>query len=188
MDIFRKIRPESSESQLVLAGKIFTLIIVVISILWIPVIRHMSDQIYQYLQAVQSYISPPIAAVFIVGVLWKKASGKAAFTTLITGGVIGALRFILDLVSKSHHFRLDILNQIVNISFLNFCIILFIICVGVIIGVSLISPEKLTSKQSILTLKIDEGEKHPSKIWKNINIAMSILIGLTIISLWAHFT
>ena len=186
MDIYKKIKPKSSEKQLVFAGRLFTLVIVLIGILWIPVIRHMSNQIYQYLQSVQAYISPPIAAVFIMGVFWKRASSKAALATLITGGILGALRFIIDLMYKSGEFQWDFLNQIANIAFLNFCIILFVICVSIMFGVTLLFREDLTDSQKALILSKTEREA-VNPVWRIVNISMSILIALTIIGLWIHF-
>ena len=67
-----------------------------ISILWVPLIKYLSNEIYQYLQSVQAYIGAPITATFLVGVLWKRATARAAFTTLITGGLLGAARFTMD--------------------------------------------------------------------------------------------
>ena len=187
MDIYKKIRPQSSEKQLVFAGRIFTLVIVIIGILWIPVIRHMSDQIYQYLQSVQAYISPPIAAVFILGIAWKKASAKAAIYTLISGGILGALRFIIDVLYKSGEFRFGFLNDIAGIAFLNFCIILFIICIFIMILVTLTTSDKPTSQKEALILRMS-GKESRTSIWRVINILMSVVIALTIIGLWAHFS
>jgi SSS family solute:Na+ symporter len=189
MDIYKKIRPESSEKQLVLAGRLFTLVIVIIGLLWIPMIRHMSNQVYQYLQAVQAYISPPIAAVFILGVFWKKASAKAALITLISGGILGASRFIIDMLYKQNGgFDFEFLNVVANIAFLNFCIILFAICMFIMFVVSLISKEKITAEQEKLTIgykenKVTEG----NRIWRIVNIITSVLIALTIIGFWIHF-
>jgi len=187
MDIYKKIRPDSTEKQLVLAGRLFTLLIVIVGIIWIPVIRHMSNQIYQYLQAVQSYISPPIAAVFIMGIAWKRASSRAAIYTLVSGGILGAFRFILDILYKSGEFRSGFLNDIASIAFLNFCIILFVICIFIMILVTLTSREKPSDRQKSLILRRPAGETR-NGTWRIINILMSIVIGLTIIGLWAHFS
>jgi len=187
MDIYKKIRPNSTEKQLVFAGRFFTLVIVIIGILWIPMIRHISNQIYQYLQAVQSYISPPIAAVFIIGILWKKASSKAAITTLVSGGILGACRFIIDVLYKSGEFHWQFLNQVANIAFLNFCIILFVICVLIMVLISLKGNEKINKQQVDLTVKF--GKSHDiDPVWRIVNISASILIGIVIISLWVHFS
>src|SRR6202034_506830 len=89
MDVFRKVYPTADERRLVFVGRVATGVIVVISILWVPLIKYLNSQIYQYLQSVQAYIGAPITAVFLIGVLWKRATGRAAITTLITGGLVG---------------------------------------------------------------------------------------------------
>jgi solute:Na+ symporter, SSS family len=186
MDIYKKIRPSSSEKQLVLAGRLFTLLIVVIGVLWIPVIRHMSDQLFQYLQNVQAYISPPIAAVFILGIFWKKASSKAAIVTLVSGGVLGALRFIIDILYRTGEFRLEFLNKVAGIAFLNFCILLFVVCVLIMVLVTVLGREAISDKQERLVLRATgKGEQNAS--WHFVNILISIFIALTIILLWAYF-
>ncbi len=43
-----------------------------------------------------SYVAPPITAVFLLGVFWKRASGKSAFITLIAGMALGLVSFYLD--------------------------------------------------------------------------------------------
>jgi hypothetical protein len=55
--------------------------------------------------------------------------------------------------------------------------------------VSLIAKEKITAEQEKLTIgpkenKVTEGKR----IWKIVNITMSVLIALTIIGLWIHFS
>ncbi len=185
MDIYRKINPLASDAKLVRMGRIFTGLIIVLGILWIPLIRHLNDQIYQYLQSVQAYISPPVTAVFLTGIIWKRTTGKAAFITLITGGVVGAFRFILDILSKNHD--LGILNGLVNIPFLNFCIMEFLLCMAIIISISLLTkPEKEGVDDLVISGK--SIAKSAKTKWVYINIAFSILIGIIVISLWGYFS
>ncbi|MDW7682191.1 MAG: sodium:solute symporter, partial [bacterium] len=75
MDFYREFRPNSSEKELVLVGRLATTVLVILGIMWVPFIKYISSQIYIYLQSVQAYISPPIAAVFILGILWKRVNG-----------------------------------------------------------------------------------------------------------------
>ena len=185
MDIFRKFRPEAADKTLVRAGRIFTVVIVVIGLLWIPLIRHLSNQIYQYLQSVQAYISAPVTAVFLVGILWKRTTGKAAFTTLLTGGILGALRFVLDIVTKNH--AIPGLEFYTGIPFLNFCVFLFILCVLLLISISMLTENPAFKKDDI-ELICDTGKGQVVRKGEQrllyVNIAFSILVGLTVITLW----
>ncbi|MCK7528468.1 MAG: hypothetical protein MZV64_68320 [Ignavibacteriales bacterium] len=90
-----------SEKRLVLVGRVATVILVVFGLLWIPMMKLISGQIYQYLQSVQAYISPPIAAIFLIGVLSKRVNSQGAIAALLTGFVLGILRLILELMKDS---------------------------------------------------------------------------------------
>lgn len=50
---------------------------VLIGILWIPIIKNMQGaQLYIYIQSVAAYLSPPIAAVYLLAILWKRSNEK----------------------------------------------------------------------------------------------------------------
>jgi len=93
VDIFKKMYPDTPEDKLLRTGKIATVVIMIIGFLWVPFLEALSKgTLYQYLQSVQAYIAPPITAVFLVGILWKRATSQAAITTLLVGIVLAALR------------------------------------------------------------------------------------------------
>src|SRR5690606_20236221 len=76
IDIYKKFRPQADEKSTVRFGKIATGAMVVLGLLWIPFISLLSDdRMYVYLQSVQAYISPPIAAIFLFGIFWKRVNG-----------------------------------------------------------------------------------------------------------------
>lgn len=100
MDVYKKIRRHPSERELVFIGRFFTLVIVLLGIYWIKFIPLLSGELYIYLQSVQAYISPPIAACFLFGVLFSRLNGKGAFLSLVLGFFLGALRLILELLYK----------------------------------------------------------------------------------------
>ncbi|HEY6945387.1 MAG TPA: sodium:solute symporter, partial [Candidatus Acidoferrum sp.] len=101
LDFYKKIRPQASESQLVNFGRVATGIMVLLGLLWVPFIHYISSQLYIYLQSVQAYISPPIAACFVLGILWPRLNGSGAITSLLAGFVLGATRFILELADRA---------------------------------------------------------------------------------------
>jgi SSS family solute:Na+ symporter len=189
MDVYRKIKPNTSDRKLVMMGRLFTGLIVIIGILWIPLIRHMSSQIYQYLQSVQAYISPPITAVFLMGITWKATTGKAAIITLVTGGVIGLGRFVLDLVSKSND--IGVFQFIVEIPFLNFCVYMFVVCIILLVIISKITTNPQSKLDQISSITIGKGVfsfKGESNRWNLVNIIFSLAVALTVILLWSHFS
>jgi len=188
MDIYRKIKSKVTEKELVLAGRIFTGLIVIIGVLWIPLIRFMSNQIYQYLQSVQAYISPPIATVFLFGIFWKRATGKAAFITLISGGVLGAFRFILDILQKAGNVNLGIFESLTQIAFLNYSIILFLFCSIVMVVVSYYTEKsKLKNINGLTFDKFSFDKKAFMSAWNIVHLTMTLLISGIIIGLWIYF-
>jgi solute:Na+ symporter, SSS family len=185
MDIFRKTHPDASERRLVFVGRVATGAIVVLSILWVPLIKYLSNEIYQYLQSVQAYIGAPITAVFLVGVLWKRATGRAAFTTLITGGLLGAGRFTLDVMHDAFQMDLGFLNGLVRFSFLNYSVIVFLFCVLLMYVITVSEPRRSAVAESTLTMSWGAGGKH---VFDRADVAWTGMVGCFIVGLWIHFS
>jgi SSS family solute:Na+ symporter len=97
LDLYKKLRPQASERRLVLVGQISTTVLVVLGLAWIPLMQLISGQLYQYLQSVQAYIAPPIAAVFLVGLFWKRVNAQGAMAALVSGFVLGMGRLVAEL-------------------------------------------------------------------------------------------
>ncbi|KAA8496936.1 Sodium/glucose cotransporter 1 [Porphyridium purpureum] len=97
-DFYRAWRPEASGASLVWVGRASTLVLVVVSILWIPIVTHVSDELYVYIQSMISYLAPPIAVVYLAAVLWRRATATASVWTLSMGMVLGLARLILEVV------------------------------------------------------------------------------------------
>eukprot|EP00741_Cyanophora_paradoxa_P003940 tig00000741_g3832.t1 len=77
---------------------------VILSMLWIPFITllYMSDSLYVYMNKIQSNLSPPIAAAFLWGILWKGTTPTAAFVSFCVGLSIGILRLCLEVYFMTH--------------------------------------------------------------------------------------
>lgn len=140
MDLYRTFNPGASERKLVLVGRIATTIVVISAILWVPMIKFISSEIYVYLQSMQAYIGPPIAAVFILGLAYKKTNSKGAIWGLVTGGVLGLIRLLFEMLVRDYNFTNEALSWFVGINYLHFAIILFVISSATMIFVSLLYP------------------------------------------------
>lgn len=92
IDFYKRFKPESTEKQLLHTGRIATVVIVILGILWIPVMKSVGSVLYQYLQDVQSVLAPGIAAAFLLGVISRRITPQAGLWGLITGFVIGLTR------------------------------------------------------------------------------------------------
>ncbi|XP_005405173.1 PREDICTED: sodium/myo-inositol cotransporter 2 isoform X3 [Chinchilla lanigera] len=99
MDLWNHIRPRASERELMVVGRIFVILLVLVSILWIPVVQaSQGGQLFIYIQSISSYLQPPVAVVFIMGCFWKRANEKGAFSGLILGLLLGLIRLVLDFI------------------------------------------------------------------------------------------
>ncbi len=92
IDFYQKFRPEASEKKLLHVGRIATVVVVVLGILWIPIMRSIGSVLYNYLQDVQSILSPGIAAAFLLGILSSKPTPKGGMWGMLSGFFVGALR------------------------------------------------------------------------------------------------
>src|SRR6266550_4151687 len=128
LDFYKKIAPHASERQLVNFGRAATGVLVLLGVLWVPFIRLISSQLFIYLQAVQAYISPPIAVCFIFGILWTRVNGTGAIASLLGGFVLGSLRFVFEVVDKSQHFDSPAIRWLIDMNFLHYAILMFIVC------------------------------------------------------------
>ena len=203
LDFYKKIRPQASEGQLVNFGRIATGIMVLLGLLWVPFIHYISSQLYIYLQSVQAYISPPIAACFVLGILWPRLNGSGAITSLLTGFVLGAARFILELADRAGGGQLEStsVGWLIKMNFLHYAIFMFVICSLVLVGVSLVTPAPDRGKLAGLTFATVDDKietvavggppmRKPAKetpMEHAINIAFSLLLLGTVIGLWIYF-
>src|SRR5439155_19332012 len=95
--------------------------------------KHISSQLWVYLQSVQAYIAPPIAAVFLLGVTWKRANGSGALAALLAGFVLGSTRFVLELAYAGQPMADGVLRTFVRMNFLHFAAVMFVACVAVVV-------------------------------------------------------
>lgn len=179
IDIYKKLRPDTPEKKLFRVGQLATGIVVILGIIWIPIMQNISGVLYEYLQSVQSYIAPPITAVFLLGIFYKRINGQGAFVTLVAGFVVGAIRIILELTKGS--FSPDgILFKLGDMNFLTFSAWFFLFCILILVGVSLATTPPTDEKVKNLTYgTITEEEKQKSKNsynWKDILISVIIVV------------
>jgi SSS family solute:Na+ symporter len=184
IDIYKRIRPETTEKRLVLVGQISTVLLVILGLLWIPLMKNISGQLYKYLQSVQAYISPPIAAVFLLGVFMKRLNAKGAMASLLTGFVLGMSRLVAE-INQAH--LSGLLNSYAQINFLHFALFLFIICSVVLIVVSLLTQPPPDEKLAGLTYATaTETESDP--VWRRRDVQLSILLTIVVCLVWIYFT
>lgn len=191
-DIYKKIRPEVTDRQLVWVGQIATIVLVGFGLAWIPLMELISGQLYTYLQSVQAYISPPIAAVFLIGIAWKRVNARGAIASLVAGFLLGMGRLAAELSKESLS---GWLYWYADINFLHFAIFLFVVCVVVLVVVSLLTPEPSDEQLAGLTFATAElspassPEMAPSNpAWKRKDLWLTIVLIVCVGFVWLYFT
>lgn len=180
LDIYQKYRPQSSEGHLVVVGRWVTLALIVLGLLWIPLLQRLEGGLFQKLQSLQSYISPPIAAVFLWGLFAKRLEARGAKYALLLGAVLGSLRLALELCQC----RLPgWLAPFVEMNFLHFAFFLFVLCTAVLFGVSYFFAPKNPALSTFLCLQWNGG---PAKSAYR-DIALSLLLFALVLGLWLFF-
>jgi solute:Na+ symporter, SSS family len=199
LDFYKRVRPEATERQLVNFGRMATAVMVGLGILWVPFIHLLSSQLYIYLQSVQAYVSPPIAACFVLGVLWSRANAAGAFASLMVGFVLGALRFALEVLDKSEHYTSGAVRWLVDMNFLHYAIFMFVVCTAILIVGSLITPAPERRQLAGLTFamvdaKLDAVAVAPVHAVpketlreRQLNVAFTTLLVATVVGLWIYF-
>ncbi|NWX19666.1 SC5A3 protein, partial [Aegotheles bennettii] len=102
LDIYKLIRKSATSRELMIVGRVFVAFMVVISIAWVPIIVEMQGgQMYLYIQEVADYLTPPVAALFLMGIFWKRCNEQGAFYGGMAGFVLGAVRLILAFIYRA---------------------------------------------------------------------------------------
>ncbi|MDX1672042.1 MAG: sodium:solute symporter [Balneolaceae bacterium] len=181
LDFYKKFKPNASERQLVVVGQISTVILVVLGVLWIPFMGYFSNQLFLYLQSIQAYIAPPITAVFLIGLFYKRLNSTGSIVSLITGFLLGLLRFGLELSKDSLS---GIWYELATINFLHFALLLFVICTVILIIVSLLTekPDEEKIKDVIYHRTVEDTTVTERSIWST-----AFLFGI-ILFLWYYFS
>ena len=148
----------------------------------------MSPQLYIYLQSIQAYIAPPIAACFLLGILYRRLNGKGALAALWVGFVLGMTRLVLELAKGSLEAG-TIWSWIATINFLHFAALLFLLCSAILAFVSLATPAPAPEQVADLTLQtattVADAEDHPEG--RRVTVIMSVVLAATIGTLWFIF-
>ncbi len=203
-DIYKKLHPQATERTLVWVGQISTVVLVGFGLLWIPMMQLISGQLYQYLQSVQAYISPPIAAVFLIGIFWARVNAQGAIVSLIAGFVLGMGRLVAELNQDSLS---GFFYWYSDINFLHFALFLFVVCTVILVLVSLITPEPSAKHVAGITFQtveqeapvhaeafdIPDAQEHlpeftSDPLWRRWDLRFSVLLAIIVGIIWLYFT
>lgn len=191
IDVYKPKHPEASEQKLVSVGRIATVIIVTLGILWIPIMKKIGDVLYLYLQDVQSVLAPGIAAAFLIGICWKKATPKGGQWALISGLAIGLTRLAAKIIYTGNPSASDNIFKTVFFDFnwLYFCGCMFVFCCLVCIIVSLFT--KKPSEEQIQGLcfgtSTPEQKQKSRASWNKWDIIHTVIILSITVAFYIYF-
>ena len=193
MDFYSKLKPKSSQEELVKVGRIATIIMIFIGLMWIPVIQG-SRGLYNYLQSVQGYLAPPIFTVFFFGVANKRLNAKGCLSALTIGFIMGLFRLAVDtpvsLMSDFSYKEGTFFWVVNNIFFQYYSLLIFIVSAITMVVVSYFTeePDKKSIKGlTFFTLSDDQKNKDRSSVSTN-DIVMTIVVLLLILFAYIYFS
>lgn len=189
LDVYKKIKPLASEKQLVFVGRMATLTIVALGMLWIPIMAKLAgnDGVYKYLQNVQGYLAPPITAVFLLGLFYPRTNSAGAIAGLVIGFILGMGKLTIETLYGGDQVEPSVLTFIGSINFTYMSGILFAIVVALVLAVShATSPPNEEQIRGLTYASIDHAEVRRS--WNTFDlIATLIVLGLTF-GFYAYFS
>lgn len=147
IDIVKRTRPNTSDAALVRIGQVTAVVVMILAMMWSTQGERFGG-IFKGINQMISVLAPPISAVFIWGIFWRRATSAASLTTLIFGFVLGAVVFVLDFPAVSGFvLGLDndgqahqLFTRTLGMPFMLQAGILFGLCSVVLVGVSLVTP------------------------------------------------
>lgn len=201
IDFYKHHRPDASEHHLVVVGRIATISVVILGLVWIPVMKSIGSVLYEYLQNVQSLIAPAIAAVFLLGVFNRKITPKAGEWGLLIGALIGLFRLILMVFDPGSHFdhvaqKLIVdpalhtgIFAILKINWLHFCIMLFFFTMALMVVISMFTPRAGEQQLQGLTYFSQSPDqiKETRESWSAVDVVTSLVVVAVCVAFYIYF-
>lgn len=205
IDFYKKYKPEASEKSLLRIGRVATVVIVVLGILWIPIMRSIGDVLYTYLQDVQSVLAPGIAAAFLLGVISSRPTPLGGMWGMIAGFVIGILRLgakvlYTTLAGNDGYSNVKLWaaeNNVDNIfyylfyevNWLFFCGGMLVFSIAVIIVVSMFTPSASKAQLEGLTYSsaTEEQKQATRSSWNKWDVIHTVIILLFTVAFYIYF-
>jgi len=189
IDFYQKYRPGATEKHYVNVGRMATVVIVLLGILWIPVMKGLGKVLYEYLQDVQSLLAPGIAAVFLLGVVSKKTTPAAGFYGLVIGFILGMARLGFNIFADSFPSGGIIDTIFLQHNWLHYEIYLFFVVIAAMVVISYFTTQKDSALIQGLTMGSFTPEQRAEirSSWTNWDVVHSVIIITVILVFYAYF-
>jgi SSS family solute:Na+ symporter len=196
MDFYRALHPRASQQQLVWIGRTATAAMVLVGLLWIPVIQG-ARGLYDYLQGVQGYLAPPIAAVFFLGVFIKRLNAAGCLAALGVGFLLGAFRLAVDTpvtlgvgAYAGGYAEGSLLWIINNIYFQYYSVLIFLVSAATLVAVSYATTPPDDAQLAGLTYATVSGDQQRASraSWNQWDVLASMLVLAAITAAYIYFS
>src|SRR5512139_801011 len=195
VDLYEKMRPHASQHQIVRTGRIATGVMILVALAWIPVIQG-AHGLYNYLQAVQGYLAPPIFVVFFFGVFYKRLNWQGCLWAMIVGFALGLFRMLVDtpvtlgVAGFEHGYPPGSFLWIVNnIYFQYFSVLITLVSAAVMIAVSHLTAAPDYGRTQGLTFgtETDEQRRQTRGSWGWREVLASAVVLSCILGAYVYF-
>jgi SSS family solute:Na+ symporter len=195
VDLYGKWKPKATQHQIVRTGRIATAVMVLIALAWLPVLEN-ANSLYEYLQAIQGYLAPPIFVVFFFGVFFKRLNAKGCLWAMVVGFILGIFRMLVDtpvtmkMAGFENGYTQGSFLWIVNHTFFQyFSILITLVSAVVMVVVSyMTSPPPAAQIQSLTfgTSTADDKRKTRAS-WDWREVAASAFVLAAIVGAYLYF-
>ena len=183
VDVYQKLKPEASQRRLVTIGRVTTVSMTTLGLLWLPIMKSIAGGgLYKYIQAVQSFLAPPIVAVFVLGLFWKRMNLKGAVWGLSVGFILGMAKLAANALwggTEGCAFIPDFY----------FSGILLALSIGIVIVASLMAPAPDSAHLDGLNFSClsSEYRKMNRESWNWVDVVASLIVVGCVVAAYAYF-
>ncbi|MDG5496691.1 sodium:solute symporter [Niveispirillum sp. BGYR6] len=177
MDFVLRRWPTLSNRALVRIGRVVTLVMAIASVLWAPQIERFGS-LWQYLQIIIAYAVPPVMALYLVGLFWRRANAAGAIACIATGVVAGIALFLAVPV-----------QGLFTIHFLYIAPLLFLACaLALVVGSLATAPDPATKSEGMIWTpafyREESARLAAEPFWRNYRVLAAALLALTAVIVW----
>jgi SSS family solute:Na+ symporter len=189
VDFYQKYKPNKTQKHYVTIGRIATVVVVILGILWIPVMKGLGKVLYVYLQDVQSLLAPGIAAVFLLGVISKRTTPAAGYAGLVVGFILGMIRLGMKVYYGTTTGDGFLYDLIVAPNWLHYEIAIFFIIISLMVIVSFFTEKKDPLKIQGLYFGSASAEQRAltRASWNNWDVINSVIVIGIIVAFYIYF-
>ena len=183
VDVYQKLRPETTQRRLVQIGRVTTVSMTVLGLLWLPIMKSIAGGgLYKYIQAVQSFLAPPIVAVFVLGLFWKRMNLKGAVWGLSVGFILGMAKLAANAIWGGD-------EGCAFIPDFYFSGILLALSIGIVVVASLMAPAPDAAHLDGLNFSClsPEYRKTNRESWTWVDVVASLVVVGCVVAAYAYF-